>query len=270
MSAPTTVQWLRSAVDRVAVGSSRLAAHRVARTAQGLRRTVQRARAWVGEASGFDKALRLVLLAGAVLIVRKVGTRLGGWAYARVESGAWWWLLWLLAVVWLVAAYRAGRDDWEPTQAAADPDEEAQDNAAGAPDEEPPVELEKSQLPTFQQLCASLAKVGTPHAHIAVLAQDLGATPERVRWALDRCDVTVEPVRMRGRGVSTGIKSDALPAPVAPSDGVVGAGQPANNDNNNTDDDEPEEGVRVRRTDHGMTIIYDLADSVRHQKARPK
>ena len=30
------------------------------------------------------------------------------------------------------------------------------------------------RVPTFHELCESLARVGTPHAHIAVLAHDLG------------------------------------------------------------------------------------------------
>jgi hypothetical protein len=229
VSAPTTVQWLRAAVARVETGSGRLAVHIVRRAIQRARVTYRRARGWVGESSGFDKALRLALLAGALWILRKVGAQLGGWALGRIESGAWWWLLWAAAVAWVVAAYRAGRDGWQPKGNAEQPE----DAAVEAAEEPAVVSLEKPLLPTFHQLCESLARVGTPHAHIAVVAADLGATPEAVRAALDRHGITVEPVRMRGRGVSTGIKGDALPAPNGPSEGVVAAGQPGNNNSNN-------------------------------------
>lgn len=101
------------------------------------------------------------------------------------------------------------------------------------------------RVPTFHELCESLARVGTPHAHVAVLAHDLGTTPERVREALDACGVQVEGVRMQGRGSSTGVKGDALPTPRSPLGGDVGAGQPGNNDNNNAAAATPEKGLRV-------------------------
>jgi hypothetical protein len=123
------------------------------------------------------------------------------------------------------------------------------------------------RVPTFHELCESLARVGTPHAHIAVLAHDLGTTPERVREALDACGVQVEAVRMQGRGSSTGVKGDALPTPRSTPGGVVGAGQPAN-DNNNASATTPEKGLRVEHIGQAGAIVHDPADSVRHHQVR--
>ena len=41
-------------------------------------------------------------------------------------------------------------------------------------------------LPNIADLRVSLTRVGTPHAHVAVLAADIGTTPERVREPLDK------------------------------------------------------------------------------------
>lgn len=233
MSAPTTIQWIRQAVQRIGTGSVRLAVHLAARAAQGGRSVWRRAVGWLGEGSGIGWLLRLAVLLGVAALLRKVVTAVALGLYERVESGAAPGLMFGAAGVWVVAAYRCGRDGWEPKRRGAETGEPME----GEPDEEESAPVEQAPagppLPTFQQLCAALDRVGTPHAHIAVLAADLGTSSERVREALDRCGVSVTDVRMRGRGSSTGIKGDALPAPAAPSDGVVGAGQPANNDNNN-------------------------------------
>jgi hypothetical protein len=137
---------------------------------------------------------------------------------------------------------------------------EAGETVAGA--------AETWRVPTFHELCESLARVGTPHAHIAVLAHDLGTTPERVREALDACGVQVEAVRMQGRGSSTGVKGDALPTPRPTLGGVVGAGQHANNDNNNSPGADPEKGLRVERIGQAGAIVHDPAESVRHHQVR--
>jgi hypothetical protein len=135
---------------------------------------------------------------------------------------------------------------------------EADETVAGA--------AETWRVPTFHELCESRARVGTPHAHIAVLAHDLGTTPERVREALDACGVQVEGVRMQGRGSSTGVKGDALPTPRSTLGGVVGAGQPANNDNNNASAATPEKGLRVEPIGQAGTVIHNPADAVRHHQ----
>lgn len=141
---------------------------------------------------------------------------------------------------------------------ADEPDPKADETAAG--------DAETWRVPTFHELCESLARVGTPHAHIAVLAHDLGTTPERVREALDACGVQVEAVRMQGRGSSTGVKGDALPVPRPPLGGVVAAGQPADNDNNNAEGDVPREGLRVEPIGLSGTVTYHPADAVRHHR----
>lgn len=222
MSAPTTRQWLRRAADRVAVGSGRLAARTVGRVIRAVRRRV----------GGWPWWVQLGLAFVALYRGPGVLARLGDWVHERVESGAGTGVLTVSALLWVGAAYRAGRDD-----VAAD-ESELVDDEPGEPDvDEPEGAVEQlpatAPLPTFGQLCESLDRVGTPHAHIAVLAADLGTSAERVREALDLCGVVVEPVRMRGRGSSTGIKGDALPAPGSASGGVVAAAQPTNNDNNN-------------------------------------
>lgn len=243
MTAPTTTQWLRTAVDRIAVGSGRLALHLARGTVRRARGTYQRARGWVGDSkTTFDKLLRLAILLGTAALLRKIGTKLGAWAYGRVESGAWWSLLWATATAWTIAAYRAGRDDWQPKEGPAQPERSAEESTGGQPEgAQPESAVEqatpKPMLPILPDLRVSLLKVGTPHAHIAVLAADIGTTPERVREVLDRYEIPVEPVRMQGRGSSTGVKGgDAVHPALAPRPedvAVVAAGQPANNDNNN-------------------------------------
>ncbi|TGZ14725.1 hypothetical protein DV517_62080 [Streptomyces sp. S816] len=239
MTAPTTMQWLRTAIDRVAVGSSRLALHSARRTVQRACTAFQRSRGWVGDSKNTaDKLLRLALLLGAAALTRKIGTKTALWAYHRVESGAWWWLLWAAAITWAIAAYRAGHPDWKPKHAepaGADPGDEQSETG------EPEQAVEKAPagppLPTIADLRVALARVGTPHAHVAVLATHIGTTPERVREALDAQQIPVEPVRMQGRGTSTGVKGGPAAHPALaprPDDvAVVAAGQPGNNNSNN-------------------------------------
>lgn len=153
--------------------------------------------------------------------------------------------------------------DWQAQRRDDEPDEEQQDAEEAEVDA-----VETWRVPTFHELCESLARVGTPHAHVAVLAHDLGTTPERVREALDACGVRVEAVRMQGRGSSTGVKGDALPAPRPTPGGVVDAGQPANNDNNNATPVEPEKGFRVETIGQGGTVVHDPADAIRHHQTK--
>ncbi|WP_199572712.1 hypothetical protein [Streptomyces murinus] len=237
MSAPTTVQWLRAAVDRVAVGSSRLALHSARKAVQRAHGAFQRSRGWVGDSKNTaDKVLRLALLLGAAALTRKIGTKVGSWAYHRIESGAWWWLLWATATVWAIAAYRAGHPGWKPKRAAP-AGEEPDDEQSETGESEQAVEAPAGPLlPTIADLRTALARVGTPHAHVAVLAAHIGTTSERVREALDAERIPVEPVRMQGRGTSTGVKGGPAAHPALaprPEDvGVVAAGHPGNNSNN--------------------------------------
>lgn len=192
-----------------------------------------------------------VWLRGAVLL----GAAYGAWRGVVVAP----WALAPAAGVWLVASLYAKapaeqeEEEGEEEKGAApaaegrtSSEEPEPAGAAAPPVEEPP-------LPSHQDLHEALSRVGTPHAHIAVLAEDLGTTAERVRAALARLSVPVQDVRMRGRRSSTGVRGDRFPAPPltpgAPSVGVVGAGQSANNDNNDTLSTVHREGLVIAYTD---------------------
>ncbi|MCI4045116.1 DUF3742 family protein [Streptomyces sp. TRM75563] len=183
-----------------------------------LRRITARAAAWVhagrradldGIAAILGCVLRLAVLAAGAY---------GAWLLIR----RWPAVLWVAVPVWCWAAIRA-----IPTETAEQPANE-EGGSEPAPAAEQP-----SALPTLQDVRDAVSKVGTPHAHLAVLAEALGTTTDRVREVLAEHDIPVEPVRMRGRGSSTGVKADHFPAPAAPSGDVVAAGQPANNNTNN-------------------------------------
>lgn len=253
MSAPTTVEWLRTAAARVGTGSGRLTMHLARRTVARVRRVYEGLWDWVGQsASGFDKVFRLAVLAVGVLIVRKTGTAIVRWAYERIESGAWGPVLFAAAGVWIVCAYRAGKPGWTPKAPKEKAKPEAEEaapadeshKAGEAPEGAPVVSLEKPPLPTPVAFVSALSRLGTPHAHLSVLAPELGTTPDLMRQALAGWGIPVEDVRMKGRGTSTGVKGDPFPTLRTPSDGVVDAGQPTNNNDNNTfttvaDEDNP-------------------------------
>jgi hypothetical protein len=251
VSAPTTVEWLRTAVARVGVGSGRLGVHLGRRTVARARTWYEGLRDWVRPASGFDKGFRLGLLVGALLIVRKIATGIGRWAYHRIESGAWGPFLFAAAGVWIVAAYRCGLPGWEPKQRQPKEAPEAEPEGGEEMTEEvPAASLEKPLLPGLSELRIALARVGTPHAHLAILATDIGTTAERVREALEKWQIPVEAVRMQGRGTSTGVKGgDAIHPALAlrPEDAaVVAAGQPGNNSSNNAFDTVDDESNPAR------------------------
>ncbi|WP_225825619.1 hypothetical protein [Streptomyces naphthomycinicus] len=269
MSAPTTLQWLRTAVDRIAIGSGRLATDRAGRTVQSARRTHARARAWVTESSGLAKAIRITLLVAAAAGIRKAGGHVAHWAYDRIESGAWWQLLVASAVAWLVGAYRAGRDDWQPKQRP--------EPAALPPGETQPADEEQPESPIEQAppgpppispvaLVAAVRDIGTPHAQLKPLAEYLGTTTDVVRSVAAGMGWPVKDVRMAGRSASAGLRWDEVPSPppTDPSPGVVGAGERADDNDDDSGGEGPGEGVRVVRTDGGL-IVYDLADTHRRR-----
>ncbi|MDX2700791.1 hypothetical protein PV398_46500, partial [Streptomyces ipomoeae] len=116
MSAPTTRQWLRAAATRVYTGTGRLAAHHT-RRAVGMARSVYgRLAAWVNTSTGVWWLAKIALLLFLASRARLVLGALAERAYERVDSGAWGWLLWTAATLWVVAAYRAGREEWQPSQ----------------------------------------------------------------------------------------------------------------------------------------------------------
>ncbi|WP_405676887.1 hypothetical protein OG292_19795 [Streptomyces sp. NBC_01511] len=260
-TAPSTAEWCREAVRRVGRGSGRLCTLLARRTVSKGRSTGRTwwagIRGWLGESSGLGWLMRVVVLIVGALILRKLVISIAAGLAHRADSGR--WLLWPLAVVWIVAAYRIGRKDWEPKEPQEKPAEpESEEDAAprtDGPEQPAPAPEEtrgpapEAHRPSYTALSDAVARFGTPHAHITVLAAVLGTTGERVREALALHDIPVEPVRMRGRGSSTGVRGDHFPAPPPdpgpPSDGVVAAGQPANNNTNNTSGEENREGPTI-------------------------
>ncbi|MGW2837327.1 hypothetical protein ACWCWD_06400 [Streptomyces sp. NPDC001493] len=257
MSDQTTAQWLRTAVERIATGSSRICLVCARQLAQ---RLLSKGRAWkegvtdwVGEAEGHDKVFRIGLLLGGALILRRAGGGLLVPLGHAVQSPTARWLLWPAAAVWIVAAYRIGHPDWTPK--ASPTQDRGADEPAEAPAEDDAVEPDEPTAPeappapagpSLRDLHNALARIGTPHAHITALAEALDTTPELVREALGAAGVPVEAVRMRGRGSSTGVRGGSIPTPLpaqkGASDDVVAAGQPANNNDNNT-----ERGFRIEQ-----------------------
>jgi hypothetical protein len=244
VTAPTTREWLRTAADRVSIGSRRLLARSIGRAVKAVIERISRLRWWV------QLGLAYVSLLRGPAMLAQVGDRV----HERVESGAWSGFLTVSAIVWIAAAYRAGRGDARPPQPLdAEPKSEP---GQGDSAEEPELDVEQApagpRLPALPDLRRSLLRIGTPHAHITALADDLSTTPERVREALAKWDVPVEPVRMKGRpSSSTGVKGGpavhpAL-APRAEDVAVVAAGGAANNDNNNAFETVPD-GENPHRT----------------------
>ncbi|TMU98083.1 hypothetical protein [Streptomyces sp. DASNCL29] len=273
----TTMEWIRAAAQRISCGSGRLCwliARRI--TSRG----AARARAWwagvtgwLAEAAGLAWLLRLGLLIGAGLIARKlllnVGRSIGN---AHAPEG----LMWVLALVWLITSYRIGRPDWQPPaepepeteQVPAEETEKRDEDAEDEPAAEPPA---RPAPPTLAQLRAAVAEIGTPHAHVAVLAEHLGTTADLVREGLVVAGIPVDAVRMKGRGSSTGVRAEDLPPPSGSSsaapEGVVGTGQSANNDNNNAPTDPAEKGLRVERIGQSGMVMRDPAETVSRRHA---
>ncbi|NDZ63580.1 hypothetical protein [Streptomyces cyaneofuscatus] len=85
---------------------------------------------------------------------------------------------------------------------------------------------------TREELAAAMHEIGSPHAHLSALATHLDTTPARVREGCAQAGIPIAGgVRMKGAGVSTGVKATdfpPLPSPEAtPSGPVVVAGQSA-------------------------------------------
>lgn len=168
------------------------------------------------------------------------------------------WLMWPGVAWFLFAAWRAAAPSAEDEEPEGEPEEETTEDG-----KEPGSGQEQSEaaaqqvpagppLPNLPDLRIALARVGTPHAHLAVLAAAIGTAPERVREALERWEIPIEAVRMRGRGTSTGVKGGPVVHPslaLRPEDAaVVAAGQPANSNDNNTGFVTVPDAVNPRRT----------------------
>lgn len=263
---PSTMQWIRQAGQRIATGSGRLATHLASRALHLARRVWQRSAGWLGEASGLGWLLRLAVLLAAAALLRKVATAVAAGVYARVEAGAAPWLMWGTAGLWVVAAYRCGRDNWKPKGPAAE-QQGAEKPAGDGQDQEPAEPPAPAAPPRVSPvaLIATVRDIGTPHAQLKPMAEHLGTTTDAVRAAAAGMGWPVKDVRMAGRSASAGLRWDECPSPdqAHPSPGVVGAGESADDNDDDSDREDPREGIAVRRTDGGL-IIYDLAD--RHRR----
>ncbi len=226
MTAPTSMQWVRAAAGRLTVGSERLAATRAQAVVAWVRDTWARTMSWLGEASGIAWAVRLAVLLAAAWVLRKVGVAVGGAAARRLDASP--WLMWPALALWIIAAWRAGHPDKDPSKPpeapAGTPDATGTGPAAGL---------------TVHQIRALLhdALHTDDQAHVAVLADRLTEATGRawdaadVRAAAEAAGARVERgVRMPGRSPSTGIRRHTLPTPSPtpppePVAGVVVAGQ---------------------------------------------
>ncbi|MFI1677045.1 hypothetical protein [Streptomyces sp. NPDC020607] len=270
MSAPTSSQWLRAAAGRISVGSQRLAVHLARRLVARLRRWYGKIRGWLNSPDGPPWWAKLVILLLLGFLLRKIVTGVVGGIYRRIESGAWSWMLWPAVLLWLIAAYRAGRPGWtpkspapaaaeEPEPKAEEPTSTTSDTTEHTPAGPPPV--------SPVALVAAVRDIGTPHAQLKPLAEHLCTTTDAVRAAAAAQGWPIKDVRMQGRSASAGLRWDEVPSlpPIDPPPGVVGAAQRADDNDDDSREQEPEKGLRVVRTDSGLTV-YDLADTHRHHQ----
>ncbi|QHC16877.1 hypothetical protein GR131_16275 [Streptomyces sp. GF20] len=244
---------LRPAADRLARGAGRLGPA-----------LARRATAWArrghrddltGLAAHLGTLLRAALIAlGLYLVARAV----------RATPS----LMWVVAGVALLAAWRAGRpapakDDKKEAAEKTDeppaemPEEVAEEVPAEAAEEAPA----EAPLPTREELALALRAVADPNAHTAALAAHMQLPADRVRAALKAARIPAGGQVRMGGVTSTGIKASNFP-PLPPAESgdptpVVVAGQ----DSNSSSSDAP----RVVRGE-GTVTIYDPAETHRHHK----
>lgn len=85
------------------------------------------------------------------------------------------------------------------------------------------------------QVAAACHRLAAPHVHLVPLAEALGTTTEKTREALTEMGVPIAGgVRMKGRGVSPGVRAADLP-PLSPDQPPDQEGPlTSNNNSNNT------------------------------------
>lgn len=146
-------------------------------------------------------------------IARVIGTLLGLLAGVGLLAAApvlWW----PLAIVWLIACWCA-----TPTEAAVDEDEETDGEVDTA---------------GFLAELHRLTPGPKDRIHLAQVAEALDLDPADVRDLCAAAAIPTGPVRVRGRGSSTGIKAEDLPPVATPLTGdVVGVVAPGHSNNNN-------------------------------------
>lgn len=200
--------------------------------------------------------VRVAVLLGVAWVLRKIATTLAVGLARTVADGGAPWLMWGAAVVWIAAAYRCGRPGWEPKQSP-------EDEAPAADGDDAPTASAPAEWPPISpvELVAAVRDIGTPHAQLKPLAAHLRTTTDAVRAAAAAQGWPVKDVRMQGRSASAGL---AWPPPeLPPLGGVVGAGQRADDNDDDSGGEGPEKGLRVVRTESGLTV-YDLAE--RHRR----
>jgi hypothetical protein len=271
VSAPSTVQWLRTAVSRIAVGSGRRAAYLAAWVVHRVRLVWARATGWLSEGEGIGWLLRLAALLIVAVVLRKLATAITLGIYRPIADGGAPLLCWGAAICWTVSAYRAGADGWKPKRPPA-PEPPAADEKTEAREDPPATEWKPSgPLPVSPTaLVAAVRDIGTPNAQLVPLAAHLGTNTDTVRATAAGMGWGVKDVRMAGRSSTHGLRWDECPSPseVRPSSTVVGAGQPADDNDDDTDEKGLRKGFRVKPIGLSGSVVYDPAETVRHHPVR--
>ena len=131
--------------------------------------------------------------------------------------------------------------------------------------EQPAAPVEEPKL-TPEKVTAALHQLAAPHVQLAPLAEALGSTTGDTRRVLQGMGVPVAGgVRMKGRGVSTGVKAKHFP-PLSPA--AAPGPTPVVTSSNNSDEGTPEKGLRVEAIGQGGTVVHDPAEAHRHHALR--
>jgi hypothetical protein len=84
-----------------------------------------------------------------------------------------------------------------------------------------------------EKVTAAMHQLAAPHIQLAPLAEHLSTTTSDLRKALEEMGVPIaDGVRMKGRGVSTGVRADDLP-PLSPAAAPDTKGPLTSNNNSN-------------------------------------
>ncbi|MFI6700299.1 hypothetical protein ACIBJC_15200 [Streptomyces sp. NPDC050509] len=202
------------------------------------------------EAAGGSVALRFVSLALAAGFIK-------GLPYTTLIAEA-------LAVVWLLLALVLGYAAAPATPSKA-PKPDASEPSAEAVLEAPPHPSEALSAEYVTALLHAVYTTGSG-VHLTTLAERLGVLFPEAEWRtrdvrslLARVGVPTKPVRAGATGaVSEGVHRDHFPPlPEETPEGVVAAGQTANNNTNNSPEREAREGFSILK-DPGHPSRHDV------------